>query len=184
MATLHGVSFQRQRVDLASALLRNSFLTEAASDLLPTASPDGTDSIFYYCSTAWVIHRLHLQSSGPHSACRRQLSCCARSFSLPLEMGYGWFEAIDLEHGGDLIRPHKAEKRRVDSLAVCLYLDELLDALDWEPKKSCLWLLARWTDSSRMGNEAPVRNYEASSGWYHQRRRRTVGRAYEPSTRK
>ena len=102
-----------------------------------TASPDGTDSnlllLFHGLGDSQApFAKLGATFRLPQTA----VMAVRAPFSLSLEMGHGWFEAIDLEHGGDLIRPHEAEKRRVDSLAVCLrYLDELLDALDWEPEE-------------------------------------------------
>ena len=91
-----------------------------------TGSPDGVDA-----NLLVMLHGFG-DGPGPFSALGRKFSLPQTAVlalrgpvALPLDLGHGWFEAIDLV-SGDLISPASREKRRVASLASTL---RLLDAL-------------------------------------------------------
>ena len=93
-------------------------------------SPDGTDAnllvMFHGLGDSPTpFTKLGKQFSLPQTA----LLALRAPFALPLELGYGWFECIDLAKG-DFIQPQRGEKRRVQSLQRCLAeLDKVLEVL-------------------------------------------------------
>jgi len=106
-------------------------------------SPDGTDS-----NLLIMMHGLG-DSHKPFAALAKtfgfpQTACLSirAPFPLPLDLGHGWFDAIDIGAGGDYMK--HGDVRRTSSLAKCLdLLDQLLEALisvgEWQPSEIFLF---------------------------------------------